>query len=94
MKDRAAVLLRYDPTTAETGAVTRPVDGIDNGCRDVTAAQEVSVQRMRQPIVDGATRRHERLPEHLTTKYLRRPDVTALPAKTVNIQLLQPQQFQ
>jgi hypothetical protein len=94
MKDGATMLFSNHPTAAEAAAITRPIHDIFNRRRHVTAAQEVGMQRMRQTIINGAARGHQRLTQNLPTKNLRRSDIMALTEKSVVVQLLQVQQLQ
>ena len=63
------MLARGDATRRETLAVADAIDVIDDWNFWIARQQEVGVHRMRRPAgINGAYRRDEGLPDHLTTK--------------------------
>src|SRR6478672_10522922 len=68
-EDRVVVLEGDDPTGRKGVSVPYPVDSVSDRDRRVTGSDEVRVQRVHGSIrVDGARRRHERLPSDLTAE--------------------------
>src|SRR5690606_37346640 len=94
VEDGPAVLDGDHAPHGEAAAVARAVDLVDDGGRDVAAAQEVRVQRMRHASVHRVVRRRQGLAENLPAENLRAADVPALAAKNVVLYALEAQQPQ
>lgn len=67
-KDRLAVLYGDDIARGETAPVAYPVHLENDRYFRVAAEQEIAMQRMRQPVFDGAPRRNQRLADDLSAE--------------------------
>ena len=93
-QDRLAALQRVRPAGAERAAVAQPLDRERDGLAHVAGAQEVAVQRVREPAVgDRPPGGEERLREHLTAEHAPARLRQAAPGELVRRAgvLLQPQ---
>src|SRR5262249_42226483 len=70
-------------------AVPGAVDLVDDGRVEITAPQEVRVQRVHHAILDRGGGRKQRLPQPLPAEYLRTAGGAALAAEQVDLQSLQ-----
>src|ERR1700722_8243519 len=85
MQNLFAVLGGTHPAARETGAVPGALHLIDDGRRDVAAAQEVGMQRMHRALLDRLAGRAKRLCDDLTAEDLRGSDIAARAAKEVTL---------
>ena len=67
--DGPPVLNRHHPAGGEGAAVADAVDLVEDGHGRVAGSEEVRVERVHAPVLDRATRRHERLPGHLAAEH-------------------------
>ncbi len=89
---RPAVLDGNDAPVRKTAAVPRTIDLVDNRCRHVPTAQEIRVQRMRDPARDRMLCGGQCLPEHLAAENLSAADITAVATEYVFLDTLQSEQ--
>src|SRR5215831_10055464 len=68
-EDRVAMLDRGDAPGRVALAVAQPLDLVDDRNLRVARQDEIAMDRMRQPPLDGAARRHHRLPDHLAAEH-------------------------
>ena len=68
VEDRPPVLHGDDTPGREGASVSDPVDLVEDRHLRVTGSEEIGVQRMHPPVLDGAARRHERLCGHLAAE--------------------------
>ena len=94
VEDRLAVLDRDDAAVAEALAVARDVDLVDDRRVDVAGDEEVRVQRVHLPALDGVARGRQRLTEHLPAEHARAAQVAALAAKDPILDALELEQLQ
>ena len=69
VEDGPAVLNGHDPPGGEGPPVADAVHFVEDGNAGVAWPQEVRVQRMHAPVLDRATRRHQRLSRHLPAEH-------------------------
>ncbi len=92
-KDRPAVLDRLDPPRREAGAVALARHLIDDRSARVAGAQEIGVQRMRQPVgADGARCRGQRLGDDLPAENARPARIGRPAAEQVDLDRLEVEQ--
>ena len=78
----------------ETAAVAAAVHLEHDRHLQVAAAQEIGVQRVHLPLLDGARGRDQRLAKHLPAEYLRRTHVAAVAAEQVVLDPLEVEDLQ
>ncbi len=66
-------------------AVAQPLDLVDDRNLRIAGQNEITMQRMRQPSLDGATRRHHRLSDHLAAEHPLPAGLRAVAAKHVHL---------
>ena len=76
-EDRLAVLDGDHPAGREAAAVADAVDLVDDGDCGIAGAQEIGMERMGQPPLDGTARRDQRLADHLPAEYALPADLRA-----------------
>ena len=69
VENRATVLDRHDASSRKASTVANSVDLVEDRNRWIAGTQEVPVKRVGRSVLHRATRGHERLGEHLATKY-------------------------
>ena len=69
VENRTTVLDRDDASSRKASTVANSVDLVEDRNRWIAGPKEVPVKRVGRSVLDGATRSHERLGEHLPTKY-------------------------
>ena len=94
VEDRLAVLDRDDAAVAETLAVARELDLVDDRCADVARHEEVRVQRVHVPILNGVARGRQRLTEHLAAEDTRPAQIAALAAEDPILDALEREQLE
>jgi hypothetical protein len=95
-EDLLTILDRNDTPRGKRMPIAATIDLINDGSIEISATQEVGVQRMNLEIVYRLVSGHERLAEHLPAVDLRATDVTTLTAKQVDLESLElelPQQI-
>ena len=81
-----AVLAGKDAPRGETLAVADAVDVVDDRHFRIAAQQEIGVQRMGRPVIDGAAGRDQRLTDHLAAEDALPADLRAAAAKEILLQ--------
>ena len=87
-EDRVAVLDRGYPAGRIALAVAQPLDLVNNRNLRIAGQDEIAMQRMRQPALDGAARRHHRLSDHLSAEYPLPARLRAVAAEQVHLERL------
>ena len=88
------MLDRDHAPAGEAAAVAAAVHLEHDRHLQVAAAQEVGVQRVHLPALDGARGGDQRLAEHLAAEHLRRADVAAVAAEQVVLDPLEVEDLQ
>ena len=89
-----AVLHRDNPPRGKAFAVTGCIDFINNRRIGVTGAQKIAVKAVTEHIFHRIAGRHQRLAEHLPTKYALALLIRALAAKQIDFKPLKLEQLQ
>jgi hypothetical protein len=92
IENRAPVLNSDNAPNGKTSAISRTVNLVNDWSIDVTASQEIGMQRMCATTFDGVMRRGQCLTQHLTAEYLCRTDVTALAGVYIVLDLFKTKQ--
>src|SRR6201999_1359494 len=70
-------------------AVAQPFDLVDDRNLRIARQDEKAMQRMRQPALDGAARRHHRLSDHLAAEHPLPARLRAVAAEHVHLERLE-----
>ena len=88
-EDRVAVLDRGDAPGRIALAVAQPLDLVDDRNLRIAGQDEIAMDRMRQPALDGAARRHHRLSDHLPAEHPLPARLRAVAAEQVHLERLE-----
>src|SRR5262245_25953410 len=86
-EDRVAVLDRGDAPGRIALAVTQPLDLVDDRDLRIARQDEIAMDRMRQPALDGAACRYHRLPDHLAAEHPLPGRLRAVAAEQIHLEL-------
>ena len=84
-----AVLDRDHAPRGEALAVADAVDVVDDRHLRIAGQQEIGVQRMRRPALDGAGGGDQRLADHLAAEHALPADLRAAAAEQVHLELFE-----
>src|ERR1700742_2196492 len=86
-EDRVAMLDRGDAPGRVALAVAQPLDLVDDRDLRIAGQDEVAMDRMRQPSLDGAACCYHRLSDHLAAEYALPARLRAVAAEQVHLEL-------
>src|SRR5262245_22206649 len=87
-EDRIAMLNRGDAARRIAFAVTQPFDLVDDRNLRIARQDEIAMQRMGQPALDGAACRDHCLSDHLAAKYALPARLRAVAAEQIHLERL------
>src|SRR6185312_12721334 len=88
-KDWMAVLARRDAAGGEALAVTDAVDVINDRNLGIARQQEISMHRVRRPVLDRAHGGNQRLADHLPAEHALPADLRRAAAEQVHLERLE-----
>src|SRR5205823_14461849 len=88
-EDRVAMLDRGDATGRIALAVAQAFDLVDDRDLRIAGQDEIAMDRMRQPALDGAACRHHGLPDHLAAEHPLPARLRAAAPEQVHLELFE-----